>query len=110
MSRYSETTKNEIVQHMFRCHLDLIILRILQEEDSWGYKIMKKVEEEHTIKLSHSSLYPLLNSLERRGLLQSRNLKINGRKRRIYNITSKGEKRVEAYREIFQELFGSQVP
>lgn len=108
MSHYSETKEKEIVQHIFRCHLDVIILRIIQEKDAWGYRIMKMVEEEHGIKLRHSSLYPLLNSQERDGLLRSRKWKMNGRMRKIYKITSKGKKLVEAYRKSFQELLGSQ--
>jgi PadR family transcriptional regulator PadR len=107
MSHYSETAKKAIVQHMFRFHLDLIILRILQEEEAWGYKIMKKIREDHGVTIHHSSLYPLLNDLERDGLLRSIKLKKNGRIRRIYNITSKGEVHIEAYRQIFNELLGS---
>lgn len=107
MSRYSEAAKKAIVQHMFRFHLDLIILRIIQEEEAWGYKIMRKIREDHGVAIRHSSLYPLLNDLERDGLLRSRKLKKYGRIRRIYSTTSKGEVHIEAYRHIFNDLLGS---
>jgi PadR family transcriptional regulator PadR len=110
MSHCSETIKKEIVQHMFRFHLDLIILRIVQEEDTWGYKIMRKIKEDHSVAIRHSSLYPLLNDLEREGLLRSRESKKYGRTRRIYSVTSKGEVYIDTYRYIFNELLGSPTP
>ncbi len=60
----SETYKKEIVQHIIRNLLDIQLLRIIQAEPTWGYKIKKQVETDFNIKLRHGALYPTLNSLE----------------------------------------------
>ena len=98
-----ESFKNGIVQRLFRNLLDLMILRIVQTEPMWGYKIIKHVEEQYRIKLRHSALYPLLKKLEKTGFLRSRKETKSGRIRKIYEITSKGIHLVEAYNEILKE-------
>jgi PadR family transcriptional regulator PadR len=98
-----ESFKTGIVQRLFRNLLDLMILRIVQREPMWGYKIIKHVEEQYRIKLRHSALYPLLKKLERTGFLRSRKETKNGRIRKIYEITSKGIHLVEAYNEFLRE-------
>lgn len=98
-----ESFKNGIVQRLFRNLLDLMILRIVQTEPMWGYKIIKHVEEQYRIKLRHSALYPLLKKLEKTGFLRSRKETKSGRIRKIYEITSKGIHLVEAYNEFLQQ-------
>jgi DNA-binding PadR family transcriptional regulator len=107
-----ESFKNGIVERIFRNFLDLMILRLVQIEPMWGYKIIKHVEEQHQIRLRHGALYPLLNKLEKSGLLRSRKeTKLlrsrketkGGRIRKIYEITSKGIQLVEAYNEFLRD-------
>jgi len=69
----------------------------------WGYKIIKHVEEEYQIKLRHGALYPLLNNLEKKGVLRSRKEAKDGRVRKVYEITSKGIQFLHAYNEVLQE-------
>ena len=66
----SETYKKEIVQHIIRNLLDIQLLRIIQAQSTWGYKIKKQVETDFNIKLRHGALYPTLNNLEKKGLLR----------------------------------------
>ena len=68
----SETYKLEIVQHIIRNLLDIQLLRIIQAQPTWGYRIKKQVEAEFNITLRHGALYPALNTLEKRGLIASR--------------------------------------
>lgn len=97
-----ESFKNGIVERVFRNFLDLMILRLVQIEPMWGYKIIKHVEEQHQIRLRHGALYPLLNKLEKSGLLRSRKETKGGRIRKIYEITSKGIQLAEAYDEFLR--------
>jgi PadR family transcriptional regulator PadR len=92
-----ESFKEEIVQRIFRNFLDIMVLRLVQRESMWGYRIIKHVKEEHGVKLRHGALYPLLNRLERKGYLRSRREAKGGRIRKIYEITSKGIQLVDAY-------------
>lgn len=88
---------------MFRNFLDLMVLRLVQQEPLWGYKIIKYAMEKHGISIRHGALYPLLNNLEREGYLKSRKEAMNGRVRKIYEITSKGMKIVNTYNDYLKE-------
>ena len=87
----SETYKKEIVQHIIRNLLDIQLLRIIQAQPTWGYKIKKQVETDFNIKLRHGALYPTLNSLEEKGFVESKKQQKDGRPRKVYTITAKGK-------------------
>ena len=99
----TENFKKEIVQRITRNLLDIQILRLINTEPMWGYKIKKEVETRFGVKLRHGALYPLLNSLEKKGFLTSQKQKQGGRTRKVYTITKKGKKYIEIYREILRE-------
>jgi DNA-binding PadR family transcriptional regulator len=69
----------------------------------WGYMIKKEAETKFGVKLRHSALYPLLNRLEKESFLTSEKQSKGGRTRKVYTITEKGEKYVDAYDIILQE-------
>ncbi|UCH31216.1 MAG: helix-turn-helix transcriptional regulator [Candidatus Bathyarchaeota archaeon] len=99
----SKSFKTRIVQRIYRTFLDVMVLKLVQNEPMWGYKIIKCVEEQREIRLRHSALYPLLGKLEKDGFLRSSRKAKNGRVRKIYNITSKGIQLVNAYNEFLTE-------
>jgi PadR family transcriptional regulator PadR len=98
----SETYKKEIVQHIIRNLLEIQLLRIVQAQPTWGYKIKKQVETEFNIKLRHGALYPALNALEARGLLESKRQQESGRSRKVYAVTENGKIYLQAYYSILQ--------
>jgi PadR family transcriptional regulator PadR len=98
----SEAYKKEIVQHVIRNLLDIQLLRIIQARPTWGYRIKKQVEAEFNIKLRHGVLYPMLNSLERRGFLESKKQQEGGRARKVYAVTEEGKIYLQAYYGILQ--------
>jgi DNA-binding PadR family transcriptional regulator len=98
----SETYKKEIVQHIIRNLLDIQLLRIIQNQPIWGYKIKKQVESDFNVKLRHGSLYPTLNSLEEKGFVESSKQKKDGRARKVYAITEKGKIYLQTYYDILQ--------
>ncbi len=93
----TQTLKEEIVQRIVRNLLDVHILRLIQTEPMWGYKIMKRIETLFGIKIRHGALYPLLNLLEAKGFLRSMKQTKRGRMRKVYEITSKGVGFIESY-------------
>lgn len=95
----SKSFKVAIVQRVFRNFLDVMLLKLVQKEPMWGYKIIKEVEKQHEVCLRHGALYPLLNRLERKGFVRSRDEIKEGRTRKVYEITLKGVQFVEAYDE-----------
>ena len=87
----SETYKKEIVQHLIRNLLEIQLLRIIQTQPTWGYKIKKQVETNFKIKLRHGALYPTLNRLEQKGFVESQKEQKDGRARKVYTITENGK-------------------
>jgi len=82
---------------------DIQMLRLIQTQPMWGYKIKKQVEAIFGVKLRHGALYPLLNALEQKGFLTSEKQRHGGRTRRVYTITRKGKQYIEAYNITLKE-------
>lgn len=99
-------TKNleeEIVQRIVRNFLDIQILRLIHTKPIWGYMILKKIEDKYGIRIRHGALYPLLNSLKTRGFVKSKKEVKNGRVRKIYEITPKGNYLIETYCNVLKQ-------
>ena len=99
----TENFQKEIVQRITKNLLDIQILKLINTEPMWGYKIKKEVETRFGVKLRHGALYPLLNSLEKKGFLTSQKQQQGGRTRKVYTITKKGKKYIETYHNILKE-------
>ena len=100
----SETYKKEIVQHIIRNLLEIKLLRIIQTQSTWGYKIKKQVETDFNIKLRHGALYSALNTLEKNGFLKSTTQQKGKRARKVYAITENGKIYLQTYYETIKEL------
>ena len=99
----AETYQKELVQRIIKNLLDIQLLRMVQAQPLWGYKIKKKAETNFHIKLRHGALYPTLNSLEQKGFLTSQKQTKGGRARKIYTITPKGAEYLQSYYDILKE-------
>jgi PadR family transcriptional regulator, regulatory protein PadR len=106
----SEKYQKEIVQHIIRNLLDIQLLRIIEAEPTWGYKIKKQVETEFSVKLRHGALYPTLNSLEEKGYVVSKKQQKDGRARKVYTITADGRTYLKTYYSILQGQLTSENP
>lgn len=70
-----------------------LVLAILAEGDSYGYAILKRVQELSGghIEWTDGMLYPVLHRLERTGHVQARwQVAQSGRRRKYYGITRQG--------------------
>jgi DNA-binding PadR family transcriptional regulator len=99
----AETYRKEIVQRITKDLLDIQLLRLVQVQPLWGYKIKKLVEIAFHIKLRHGALYPMLNSLERKGFLTSQTQHQGERARKVYTITKSGKEYLQTYYGILKE-------
>lgn len=77
---------------LLKGHLEMCVLSILSDAKSYGYEIMKKLEE-HNLKLKGvSSIYPILTKLkDHEWVVTQRELTDNGKVRVYYKITEKGK-------------------
>jgi PadR family transcriptional regulator PadR len=95
--------KKEIVQRITKNLLDIQLLRLVETQPTWGYKIKKTVENDLNIKLRHGALYPMLNHLEQEGFVTSQKQQQSGRARKVYTVTEKGKEYLESYYAVLRE-------
>ncbi len=74
-------------------HLDLLLLAVLQEGPAHGYAIIEALRSRSsgTFDLPEGTIYPALHRLEKDGLLSSFWSEETGRRRRVYQLTLKGQ-------------------
>ena len=82
--------------------LEVCVLKALQKEDSYGYRIIKDLSP--AVTLSESTLYPILRRLEAAELLTVRSVEHNGRLRKYYRITPAGLERIAAFEQEWKEI------
>jgi PadR family transcriptional regulator PadR len=82
--------------------LDVCVLKAIQNEDSYGYKIIKDVKP--YIELSESTLYTILKRLEEGNMLTVRTAEHGGRLRKYYRITDLGRERIDEFKREWQEI------
>ena len=82
--------------------LDVCVLAAIKNKESYGYQIIKDMKP--YVEMSESTLYPILRRLETAELLEVRSAEHNGRLRKYYKITALGQRRIDAFREEWEEI------
>src|SRR5215813_6880868 len=82
--------------------LALAVLALLSEKPMHPYEISSTLRERHkeeSIKINYGSLYAVVESLEKRGLIEARERVREGRRpeRTIYALTPSGEKALHTW-------------
>jgi transcriptional regulator len=78
--------------------LDMLILKALSLGPTHGYGVLLRIEEtsKQLLALEQGSLYPALNRLRDRGLIEAEwGTSKNNRRARFYSLTSEGVRRLE---------------
>ncbi len=71
----------------------LIILQLLNDQDMYGYQIVKEMEKQsgNTLQIKEGTLYPALHKLENKGCISSYWVEQEkGPARKYYSITNEG--------------------
>lgn len=82
---------NKIFQNS---NIDMIIMKVLEEKDMYGYELIQKIEQisNYYFKLKTGTIYPILHSMEKEGLVISYEKKTEANKvRKYYQLTELGE-------------------
>jgi PadR family transcriptional regulator PadR len=106
--KLTENFRKEIVQRITKNLLDIQILRLIQTQPMWGYRIKKEVETKFDVRLRHGALYPLLNAMEQKGFLTSQKQQQGGRTRKVYAIARTGKEYIGIYNSILKEQIQKQ--
>ena len=74
-------------------HLDLLLLSILAEGPAHGYAVIEslRARSNGVFDLPEGTIYPALHRLENQGLLKSNWSEDSARRKRIYQLTPKGQ-------------------
>ena len=102
--------ENKMCTEIRRVFLKYIVLKIIKDKPTHGYNIIKTItlRSKGCWTPSTGSIYPILESLESNGLIQSKEME--ERRRKVYSITYKGivaldhmtQKRLELLDEMSQ--------
>lgn len=75
--------------------VELSVMKVLDTEEAYGYQILQRLNAATRLKLTESTLYPVLARLARDGLVKVRTAPSPaGPPRRYYRLTSAGHARL----------------
>jgi DNA-binding PadR family transcriptional regulator len=84
-------SQKEVSNKLMKGLLDLIVLQFLNNQPMHGYQIITKIRKNYGVYFGPSTIYPLLNSLEKKGLVNSEwNMNFD-RPRKMYSLTNNGK-------------------
>lgn len=81
--------------------MDALVLSIVAQEPTYGYKITQEVRA--VMVVSESTLYPVLRRLQKDGCLDTYDQEFAGRNRRYYRLTEAGRQRLGDYRREWRD-------
>lgn len=99
-----------MTRETFSGHLDLLLLAALRESPRHGYAVIEHLRRASDGRFDYpeGTVYPALHRLEGDGLLRSSWSEVDGRRRRVYELTAKGAKALDGRRRDW-EAFASGV-
>ncbi|MBC7129913.1 PadR family transcriptional regulator [Candidatus Bathyarchaeota archaeon] len=81
-----------LYERIIKTFMDVIVLAELRKGPLSGYDVISLIHNKFNLLVSSGTVYSLLYSLERNGLIQG----IWEERKRVYRLTEKGEKTIEA--------------
>ena len=101
---------------MMAMSTSMLILKLLEEEDMYGYQMIRRLEarSNQVFSLKEGTLYPILHSLEKQMAVESyEKCAETGRVRKYYRLTKKGgkllkekQKEWETYEKAIHDVMG----
>jgi len=86
------------------------VLGLLEQREMYGYELVIALQERTggVLAMGQSTLYPLLYNLEAKKMIRGAwRTSESGRRRKYYELTALGRKRLETQRQQWRELFGA---
>lgn len=91
--------------------LDMLVLKLLEPEQKYGYQIISELKEKtnNRFSLKEGTLYPILYRLEDDKLVESKWSEAEGKKvpRKYYLITEAGKKALKDIEALWREISSS---
>lgn len=85
-------------REQFSGHLDMLLLAALSEGSLHGYAIIERIRTSSANRFDYpeGTVYPALHRLEDDALVRSAWSDVDGRRRRVYQLTARGRKSLDA--------------
>lgn len=92
-----------------RGHLDLLLLSILKRGPAHGYLLIRSLanSSKGVFEVPEGTVYPALHELERQGFVESEWETNEGRRRRLYSLTTRGKAFLTERRAEWRRFSGS---
>jgi len=81
----------EVQVKLMKGLLDLIVLQLLHTNPMHGYQVITRIRKSFGVYFGPSTIYPLLNTLEKKGHVKSEWDMSNERPRKVYTLTTEGK-------------------
>lgn len=90
---------------MMKGVLEGCILKVIEEQETYGYEIVNVLQEHGFTEVKEGTLYPLLLRLEKKGLITAQ-FKVSpfGPKRKYYHLTEEGKAYAEEFCQVWDEV------
>ncbi len=100
----------KINKELLKGSTDMLILSLLEEENMYGYEMIKKISEksENIFEFKEGTLYPILHTLEEKNYITSYWTSAGAKKRKYYSITKTGKKHLNEKKKEW-EVFSTSV-
>lgn len=95
---------DKVIRKLFLGFMQIHILHHAKIEPFFGSWMIEELCE-HGYEISPGTLYPILHNMEEDGLLEKEDRVLNGKVRKYYKITNRGEEVLEEARKKAYELF-----
>ena len=91
----------KINKELLKGSTKMLILEMVKDENMYGYQMIKKLKEKsnNVFEFKEGTLYPILHSLEEKGLITSYWDETGSKKRKYYSITKKGKEQLKEKKE-----------
>lgn len=100
--------KDKYETQMKKGVLDMLVLRLLEEQERYGYQIISELKERggERFLLKEGTLYPILYRLEDDSYIESRWSEAEGKKvaRKYYRITEEGKRALLEISTLWAEI------
>jgi PadR family transcriptional regulator, regulatory protein PadR len=94
------------MNEILKGHLDMLLLSALEHRPLHGYGIIERLRarSEGFFDLPEGTIYPALHRLEASGVLRSDWSETEGRRRRVYSLTTRGKAALSTQRKIWHSF------
>jgi PadR family transcriptional regulator, regulatory protein PadR len=100
----------DIEREFLKGSVSLLLLNLLSRGEMYGYEILQEASRRsaNAFEFKEGTLYPALHQLEKKGQIKAEwRTGANGRERKYYSLTARGEKSAKEYERQWHHLTGA---